>query len=419
MFHIYRFLTIILFPVFIIIIYIRKFTDKEDSERFKEKIFTKKKVNEDSFIWFHGASIGEVKSVIPLIYELIKKDKTAKVIITSVTVSSANIIKEEFKSQRQIYHQFIPLDVPHLVNNFLDNWKPKFIGFIDSEIWPNYIHEIKKRKINLALINARITNKSFRRWKFFNSLAKKTFSSFDICLASSKLSAEYLEKLYAKNIKYYGNLKFIDNKNEYEKLKENKTVSIKGKKIWCVASTHKGEEKFCISTHQKIKTVYQDLMTIIIPRHIERINEIYLDCKKLNIKTQILDENEDILNNTEILLVNSFGVLPAYYNLSKSVFIGKSLLEKFIFSGGQNPIEAALQGCKIYHGPFISNFKEEYEYLNKLGIAEEVNNINELSVKIVTDLDQKKITDNDNIKKINTYGKSILKNTIIELESYI
>ena len=226
-------------------------------------------------------------------------------------------------------------------------------------------------------------------------------------------------KLYAKNIKYYGNLKFIDNKNEYEKLKENKTVSIKGKKIWCVASTHKGEEKFCISTHQKIKTVYQDLMTIIIPRHIERINEIYLDCKKLNIKTQILDENEDILNNTEILLVNSFGVLPAYYNLSKSVFIGKSLLEKFIFSGGQNPIEAALQGCKIYHGPFISNFKEEYEYLNKLGIAEEVNNINELSVKIVTDLDQKKITDNDNIKKINTYGKSILKNTIIELESYI
>ncbi len=149
MFLIYRFLTTVFFPILVILIYLRKFFGKEDSIRFKEKIFPSsfnfKKENKSILIWFHGASIGEITSVIPLIGYLKIYNKDIKILITTVTLSSGKIVEEKFSNDKNIYHQYFPLDVNHLTKRFLEIWKPDLVGFIDSEIWPNFILNIKKK----------------------------------------------------------------------------------------------------------------------------------------------------------------------------------------------------------------------------------------------------------------------------------
>jgi len=416
----YRFLTIIFFPFFIFVIYLRKISGKEDHKRFKEKfILNKKKEFSDKLIWFHGASIGEILSIIPLVEYLQKKDNKLRVLITTVTLSSSVIIKKKIEKNNKIIHHFFPLDVPHLVRQFLDNWNPDFIAFVDSEIWPNFIFEIKKRKIPLALINARITEKTLHKWMMFKKFSIEIFSSFSICLASSLHSTKNLEKLNAKNIKYIGNLKFITNSKSEEYLQKNTIDYFNTRKVWCASNTHKGEEILCLQAHIKIKKNYENLITIIVPRHISRISNILSICKQNKLNVQIIKNENEINKNSEIILVNSFGELPKYYHYCKSVFIGKSLLKNLILVGGQNPIEAAVNGCKIYHGPYVYNFAEIYKYLNEVNVTKKVNNIEELANSIINDLKKEKEINTKDVKTINNHGKKILKETISQISNYI
>ena len=420
MLFLYRILTTILFPLFVAIIYLRKILGKEDKIRFKEKFFLPiKEQSEKKTLWFHGASIGEIMSIIPLINNLSKQNDSLQILITSVTLSSSKIIKNKFKNNPNIFHRFLPIDTPYLAKRFIDNWKPSFVGFVDSEIWPNFIFEIKGRKIPLILINARITKKTYLRWVLLKKFSKKIFLSFDLCLASSKNSFEYLKKLGAKNIKLIGNLKYYSKNNSAEKLSETTIAHFNKRKVWCAASTHSGEENFCISAHKKIKEEYKNILTIIIPRHINRINEIYLICKKNNLKTQILNENNKIDKNAEIILVNSFGALIKYYHYCTSVFIGKSLLKGLSSVGGQNPIEAAKQSCKIYYGPFVYNFLEVYEYLNSNKMAEQINSSKDLSIKIIRDLKDNKSINSEKVNKIEQYGEKIFIETVNEINKFI
>ena len=423
MFLLYKIFTIFFFPFFLLIIYLRKFLGKEDNIRFKEKIFTSHfkpiSVGKNTLIWFHCASIGEIMSIIPIIDEIKKNNNKIKILITTVTLSSGKIIEKKFSYNSNIVHRYFPLDAPHLVKKFVNIWNPNLVAFVDSEIWPNFINEIKKRKIPLALINGRITKKTFDRWKIFDSFSKKIFSSFDVCFASSKESEKNLKNLKAKNVKYFGNLKFIPSKNIAPKLESSNKLFLDKHKVWCAASTHEKEEIFCIKTHIEIKKFHNNILTIIIPRHINRIKNIYLECKKFNLKTQILNDKDAIKENTEIILVNSFGFLTMYYDYCKSVFIGKSLIKKLSLVGGQNPIEAAKLGCKIYHGRYVYNFQEVYNFLKINNISEEIHNIEELSSKIIHDLKKPKMINMENIKKINFHGIEILEKTIKEINKMI
>jgi len=139
----------------------------------------------------------------------------------------------------------------------------------------------------------------------------------------------------------------------------------------------------------------------------------------LNLNTQILNQDEKIKENSEILLINSYGLLRQYYNYCKSVFIGKSLIEKLNLVGGQNPIEAALEGCKIYHGPYVYNFNEIYNFLKINNISQEIKDVRTLSSKITQDFYEDKKIDRNSIQKINDYGKSILEKTVSEISSLI
>ena len=173
----YRILSTLLYPFLFIFIHYRKIIKKEDPKRYKEKIFVSHynivEKGKSKLIWFHAASIGEFKSIIPIISELKENFKNLKFLITTTTLSSGNIAREELKKFDDIEHRYIPYDVPFLINKFLLLWKPDKIFLVDSEIWPNLILGAQQNKIPIALLNGRLTNKSFKRWMLFPKTAKK------------------------------------------------------------------------------------------------------------------------------------------------------------------------------------------------------------------------------------------------------
>tara|TARA_B100000963_G_scaffold98145_1_gene84779 strand:- start:6280 stop:7563 length:1284 start_codon:yes stop_codon:yes gene_type:complete len=397
---IYRILTNLLYPFLVLLIYIRTLKQKEHQKRYKEKLFPSffnvTRNSNSRLIWFHAASIGEFKSILPLVYKLKSTEKNLEFLITTVTLSSSNLAYKEFEKVDNVHHRFFPLDVNFIIKKFLSLWKPSRIFLVDSEIWPNLILETKKRKIPLALLNARITKKTFDKWKFVPFLPNKIFNSFDLCLSSNNETSHYLKKLDAKNIYDLGNLKLVNQVNIDEIKNINESFLIKNK-FWFIASTHEGEETFCLKVHFLLKKKYNKIYTIIAPRHISRVRKIKNLCDKLNLKCQILNENEYISEEKEIIILNSFGILPNYFKFSKSVFIGKSLLKKKKMVSGQNPIDAANCGCKIYHGPYVYNFEEVYEILAKNNISKQINTFQELAENLILDFEN-----SDNERKKDT-----------------
>jgi len=422
MLQVYRYLTFFSFPLLIILIYLRSIFKKEDKVRFKEKIFRSHfkilKDNDKKLIWFHAASIGECLSIMPLINELNNKHKNIIFLITTVTLSSSKLLEKKLNQYQNIIHRFFPLDLQFLAESFLNNWKPHLVCFVDSEIWPNFLFKIKEKKIPLLLINARITKKSFNKWKVFLNFAKRVFKNFDLCLAASTESQKNLNLLGVKNLKYIGNLKYSIQNDRSEIENSNKKI-LNDYKTWCAASTHSSEEITVIKTHIQLKKRYNNILTVIVPRHVNRCYYIENLSKKFNLNSQILNDNDLIDSNIEILIINSFGVLPKYFNYCKNIFIGKSLIEKKKGVGGQNPIEAAKSGCKIFHGPYVYNFYEVYELLNSYGISEEINNELELAEKLIKNLENPTIINQAKLDLLDSYGVQILKKTSQEIDVYL
>jgi 3-deoxy-D-manno-octulosonic-acid transferase len=422
MLGIYRILTFFFYPLFIILIYLRLFLKKEDQKRYKEKIFSSafdvKRNKDNKLIWFHAASIGETLSILPVIEEINKLNKSVDFLITTVTLSSAELLKNKLDIYSNVSHRFFPLDTERLAERFLDKWKPNIACFVDSEIWPNFLFKIKEKNIPLTLINARITKKTFKKWNMFPSFAEKVFNNFDLCLPCSEESKKNLEKLHVKKLSYVGNLKFTINVKR-ENLNKTNIEILNNFKVWCAVSTHEGEEVVAIKTHLEIKKKYKNILTIIIPRHISRVPYIKNLSNNFKLNVQILNDGDIIKNDKEILIINSFGVLYKYFNYCKNIFIGKSLVKKLSLVGGQNPIEAAKLDCRIYFGPYIYNFQEVYDFLKSKNMAVQVNNEYDLSANIVESLKNPKQIDFKNLSLLNNYGDQILQHTIEELNKLV
>ena len=423
MLSIYRFLTFFLYPIFILIIFLRIFFKKENKYRYKEKIFSSsfnpKKSENKKLIWFHASSIGELLSIIPLIENLnIDNNKNLEFLVTTVTLSSADLLEKKLLNYNNVTHRFFPVDTEFLVNSFLNNWRPSLVCFVDSEILPNFLFKIKKNNIPLVLLNARITQKTLNRWKFFSKFAKKVFDNFNICLASSEESKKNLELLGVRNISYIGNLKFCS-KTTFDKMNETNKLILNDFKVWCAGSTHEGEEEIIIKTHLNLKEKIKNIKTIIIPRHISRVKDISYLTIKHNLTSQILNDKEDINEKADIIIINSFGVLERYYDYCKIVFIGKSMLKKLENVGGQNPIEPAKLGCKVFHGPYVYNFNEIYKFLNSKGIATQVYNEKDLSSKLLESFETKNILSARHINNLEKYGDEILTKTVDSIKNYI
>ena len=413
MIRIYNYITLILYPFLIILIYFRKFFNKEDPKRFGEKIFLNntdlKKNKKKNILWVHGASVGEIRTFFPVINYFLKK-KNVNFLITTSTLSSAHLVEKEFKS-RNVVHKFLPLDINFLIKNFLKKWKPKGIIFLDSEIWPNYLSNIRSKRIPIALFNARITKKSFRRWKIVKNFAVDIFSVFDFFLVANKETKYFLRDFKAKKIKDFGNLKFIP----YDKKDKNNQKHLKSLEkynVWCAASIHPGEEVLSINTHLMLKKNFNNVITVLIPRHLDNIQNINKVCYSHNLKTQIWIKGEKIIGKPEVIIVNSFGAMNDFFKYCKSVFIGKSTIEKLKNDSGQNPIEAARLGCRIYHGEYISNFRDIYSILKGKNISSQIKNSEDLFRNIKIDFKLRNKLNKKRVLFMNKLGNQIFKKTI-------
>ena len=419
---IYKFLTTIFYPFFCIYIYYRKLKKKEDPNRFKEKIFSShikanRQINK-KLIWFHAASIGELKSIIPIIKKLEKSLKNLEFLVTTVTLSSSNLAKDELKKIRNSHHRFLPIDVNFLIEKFYKEWRPNAIFLVDSEIWPNLILNSRKLRVPIAIINARFTLSSSKKWMMFPKTAKTIFEVFNLFICSSIKTKNFLEKLNIKNVYYKGNIKLVDQTNEKKIVDVNENYLFK-KRFWLAASTHEEEDLFCIQTHLKLKERFSDISTIIAPRHIERSKKIKSLSEKYNLKVQVLNKNEIILDSREIIIINYFGYLQNYFKFAKSVFIGKSMIKKLQNAGGQNPIEAAKFNCKIYNGPYVNNFEEIYKILEENNISKTIFNYDQLSENLIDDLALPRKKNSEIANSINNLGQKTLNDTMKLINNFL
>ena len=398
---------ILIFSPLIIIIRILK--NKEDNKRFIEKFsIPSKKRNKGKLIWFHGASVGELLSVIPLIKNYEKKKYIKQILVTSSTLSSSKILRK-FNLKKTV-HQFYPIDSFFLTNKFLEFWKPSIAIFIDSEIWPCMFKNIKKKNIPLILLNARLTKKTFKRWIRFKDFCAQVLSNITISYPQNRETQMYLKKLKSKKLKYLGNLKFAENHTDnLDKINLRLKKQLIRKKLWVASSTHQGEEIFCAKAHIELKKKIKNLITIIIPRHIHRSQNIISEIERLNLKVSYHSSKPKSLKNTDIYIVDTFGETKKFHRIGCSVFLGGSIIKR----GGQNPLEAARYGAKILHGPNIDNFKDVYKLLKFFKVSNKIHSPKELASSIT-------FKKNKNIGiRIKNIGRKILKNTIKEIDNFI
>jgi len=413
MFFLYQTLVSILLIVSPIIIGYRILKKKEESKRFKEKfcIFSKKRVA-GNLVWFHGSSVGEILSIIPLIHELEKNKSINQILITSSTLSSASIFKK-YKFKKTI-HQFFPIDSIFFSYKFLNYWKPTIAIFVESEIWPSIFKVINKKNTPLILLNARITKKTYKKWSFIKGFSKATFKNISAAYAQNNETFSYLKKMNVSNIKKIGNLKFVNNdQDKLIKLEGILLKNLRNRKVWCASSTHSGEEIICSKVHLNLKKKYKNLLTIIIPRHIHRANEIIKEIKNLKLNVVTHSSNPKNFENTDIYLVDTYGETKKFYDSSDVVFMGKSLIGK----GGQNPLEPARHGAAVLHGPNIDNFSDIYKLLNKLKITYKVNGV--ASLTGLVDRLMIKPNNKKNYLKIKEIGKKILHETKDEINTLL
>ena len=409
MFLIYQILFFFIFLISPLIIFFRILKKKEHKTRFLEKftIFSKKRKS-GNLIWFHGSSVGEILSVIPLI-EKYEKDKSInQILVTSTTLSSSKIINN-FNFKKTI-HQFYVLDLFFLTSRFINFWKPNIAIFIESEIWPSMFKQIHEKKIPLLLLNARLTKKTFINWNKFNNFSKSIFQLITKAYPQNYETINFLKKIGVKKIKFIGNLKFSENySKKNDRINFKLKNQLKNKKIWIASSTHYNEEIFCAKVHMQLKKKINNLLTIIIPRHIDRVPEIISDLKKFNLNISKHTSKIKNLSKADIYLVDTFGETQKFFKLCASVFLGGSIIKR----GGQNPLEPARYGAKIFHGPNIENFKDVYKLLKSLKISKKIKTYNSLASSIRFKKRANKAM------KIDKIGKIILKKTINEIDFQI
>ena len=412
MFFLYQLILTIIILISPALIVFRILKNKEHKYRYKEKFgFYSKRRVDGKLIWFHGASVGEILSIIPLVKNYEKDKNINQILITSSTLSSSKIIKK-FKFKKTI-HQFYPLDHIFITQKFLKYWKPNVSIYTESEVWPSMFNELDRKKIPLILINSRITKKSFGRWQIFSNFANQVFGKISLALPQNQETLKYLKSLKVKNIKIAGNLKYYGQENNKDQVTKSLKNKFKNFKVWCAASTHGDEEILIGKLHKRLKNREKKIITIIIPRHVNRTNSIIDTLNNLNLNCVKHSSNRKLKKNTDIYLVDSYGESSRFYSLTNICFVGGSIVNH----GGQNPLEPARLGNYIINGPNVKNFKEIYAFLNSLKISSSTSNILKMEKKILRILKTK--NNNRNIKKIIKIGNDVLKKNLLYINKYL
>ncbi len=365
-------------------------------------------------IWVHGASVGEMLATVPLIARL--REQGFGVLVTSGTVTSAALAEQRLPDGT--LHQFIPLDAPRFVGRFLAHWRPGLALFVESDLWPNLILETAKRRIPMILINGRLSQRSFSRWRLIPGTIAALLGRFDLCLAQSAADAQRYADLGAPRVSSTGNLKLdvapppVD-EAEFKGLKD----IIGTRPVIAAASTHPGEEAAITAAHRRLKAKFPRLLTVIVPRHPDRGQSIAEVAKLAGLTIQLRSQRAQPMPGIDVYVADTLGELGLFYRLAPIVFMGGSLASH----GGQNPIEAIRLGAAVLHGPHVWNFAEIYSTLDEAhgaeAIADEEALIERLGAWLADPAARKKIAD-QGAATVEQLGGALQK-TLTALDPYL
>jgi 3-deoxy-D-manno-octulosonic-acid transferase len=413
--HAYRLLTALAAPLAPALISHRLKHGKEDAARLNERYGQSKVARPPGpLVWVHGASVGELLAVIPLIERI--REKEFDVLCTSGTVTSANLAEQRLPPGA--IHQFVALDAPRFVRRFFDHWRPDLAIFVESDLWPNLIMTSATRGIPLILVNGRVSERSFNRWRRVPGTIAALLRCFDLCLAQSAVHAERYRDLGAPRITTTGNLKLDvpEPPADADNLAALK-AAVDARTIIAGASTHAGEETMLIEAHRRLRHSFPRLLTIIAPRHPDRGPGIIEIAHAADLEARLRSRGELPGPDTDIYVADTLGELGLIYRLAPIVFVGGSLASH----GGQNPIEPIKLGAAILHGPHVWNFAEIYAALDKSHGAEQVADVGKLAVRVgawLKDADERRTVVAAARETVTTLGGA-LERTLAALEPYL
>ena len=362
---------------------------KEDPARRPERLgIASRSRPTGPLIWLHAASVGETMAVLPLMQGLRAARPDAGVLLTTGTLSSAKLAAERLPDG--CIHQFVPLDVPQFVSRFLDHWQPDLGVFVESEIWPNLILQSAAREIPLALVNARMSKRSFRRWRRQASVSRPLFSRFSAVLAQSREFADRFTALGAPGVVDVGNLKFDAPALPADAaMLARYRAALAARPVFLAASTHADEERIVAEAHALLRAAKPDLVTIIVPRHPERGADIKKTLRGAGFEALLRSEMAafDVGGSgtkAGLLIADTLGELGTWFALAPVAFIGKSLSAE---GGGHNPIEAVRHGAAVLTGPAVANFEVAYAALKAARGVLEVRTAAEIAAAVARLLD--------------------------------
>ncbi len=351
---IYRSLTVLGAPFVNGYLRLRQLQGREDAERLSERFGHPSKPRPDGrVIWCHAASVGEAASLLLLIEKLREVYLNVSFVFTTGTVTAARMVEKRLPDYA--LHQYVPIDLVPCIKRFLDHWQPMMAIWTESELWPNTLMSVRKRSIPAILLNARISEKSFRNWYRVKGFARELLSTFSLCLAQTENDKSRFVALGAKPVKCIGNLKYASSPLPFDEAElESLRDQTAWRQVWLMASTHPGEEEMALVAHHALASVQPGALTIIAPRHAVRGDEVAALIETMGLKYARRSKGEKITNETQVYLADTMGEMGLLYALSPVSVIGGS----FAGTGGHNPIEPAQAGSAVVFGPSMYNFAE-------------------------------------------------------------
>ena len=361
----YRAATWLVRPILDDLIRRRMAEGKEDPDRVAERRGVPSQPRPDGpLIWLHAASVGEAQSALSLIGRLVASAARPSVLVTTGTVTSARLLATRLPEGS--FHQFVPLDVPVWVGRFLDHWRPDLALWMESELWPNMLTDLRRRGVPAVLLNARMSARSFAKWRRVAPIARSLLECFDFSLAQSDGQAERLRRLGGRNVSCIGNLKFSAEPLPAAPAELAALESaLRDRMVLLFASTHEGEERIAGALHRTLRRGHPTLLTVIVPRHPVRASDIAraLDAQGLRVRRRSLKES--VSPGDDVYLADTMGELGLFYRLADLAVIGGS----FVPHGGHNPLEAAQLDCAVLYGPDMANFQAVADELGRANAA--------------------------------------------------
>jgi 3-deoxy-D-manno-octulosonic-acid transferase len=334
-------------------------------------------------IWVHAVSVGESIAAAPMIHGLLERYPQLPITVTCMTPTGSERIKAMFTGEPRIQHCYLPYDLPCAAARFLERVQPKLAVIMETELWPNHIHQCAKRGIPVALANARLSQRSAKGYGRFAKLTQPMLTEMSWFAVQTEAEAQRFRELGARpeTVEVTGSIKFdlsIDPQLLARAAELRGQWQAAGRPVWIAASTHAGEDEVVLAAHRQLLASHPDALLILVPRHPERFNAVFELCQQQGFATVRRSTAEPVTVNTSVLLGDTMGELLFLYSLADSAFVGGSLMA----NGGHNLLEPAALAKPVLSGPHLFNFLEIAALLREAGALQEVSDARGLALAV-------------------------------------